>query len=63
MTNKYELAKLHENAIRHKKANWQEQIRGKRHLKRENFWLVLEWTKTKTLKWNTPLRRGEKEEE
>ena len=44
MTNKNEPAKLHENVIRHKKADWQEQIRGKRQLKRENFWLVLEWT-------------------
>ena len=29
---KYEPAKLHENVIRHKKAHWQEQIRGKRQL-------------------------------
>ena len=33
MTNKYEPAKLHENAIRHKKTHWQEQMRGKRQFK------------------------------
>ncbi len=44
MTNKYEPAKLHENAIRHKKANWQEQIREKRQFIEGKILLVIEWT-------------------
>ncbi len=44
MTNKYEPVKLHENAIRHKKANWQEQIREKRQFIEGKILLVIEWT-------------------
>ena len=42
MTNKYEPAKLNENASPSQKARWQEQVRRKRRLKREKFRLVLE---------------------
>jgi hypothetical protein len=42
MTNKYEPAKMNENASLSQKVHWQEQIRRKRRLKREKFRLVLE---------------------
>ena len=44
MTNGYEPAKLHENVSPSQKAHRQEQIGENGNLKRENFWLVLEWT-------------------
>ena len=53
MINKNEPAKLHENAICHKKADWQEQIRGEAAIKRgKTFGLFLngQFIKTKTLK-------------